>query len=129
MSEVDSETNRFTVIEQETRERITTDIAWYVKNSNRNRIIHLGLSGIVIVCGVLAPLTVVSASVAAGASRPDLSILSLSAHDQAVLSLVLTIMFGLRTDAEISDAVCWNEQGEMPSVWRSQVHHLFLRLS
>ena len=35
----------------------------------------------------------------------------------------------LRTDAEISDAVCWNEQGEMPSVWRNQMHHLLLRLS
>ena len=37
--------------------------------------------------------------------------------------------FTLRTDAKISDAVCWNEQGGMPSVWRSQIHHLFLRLS
>ena len=36
---------------------------------------------------------------------------------------------GLRTDAEISDAVCWNEQGKMPSVWRNQMYHLFLRLS
>jgi hypothetical protein len=35
----------------------------------------------------------------------------------------------VRTDAEISDAVCWNEQGEMPPVWRSQMHHLFPRLS
>jgi hypothetical protein len=35
----------------------------------------------------------------------------------------------VRIDAEISDAVCWNEQGEMPSVWGSQMHHLFLRLS
>ena len=35
----------------------------------------------------------------------------------------------LRTDAKISDAVCWNERGGMPSVWRSQMHHLFLRLS
>jgi hypothetical protein len=35
----------------------------------------------------------------------------------------------LRTDAKISDAVCWNEQGDIPSVWRSQMHHLFLRLS
>jgi|SRR4051794_12055699 hypothetical protein len=34
-----------------------------------------------------------------------------------------------RTDAEISDAVCWNEQGEIPPVWRSQMHHLFPRLS
>src|SRR3954447_18526860 len=34
-----------------------------------------------------------------------------------------------RTDAKISDAVCWNEHGEMPSVWRNQIHHLFLRLS
>jgi hypothetical protein len=37
--------------------------------------------------------------------------------------------FALRTDAEISDAVCWNEQGEMPSVWRSQMDHLFPRLA
>jgi len=35
----------------------------------------------------------------------------------------------IRTDAKISDAVCWNERGGMPSVWRSQMHHLFLRLS
>jgi len=35
----------------------------------------------------------------------------------------------LRTDVKISDAVCWNEQGEMPSGWRNQMHHLFLRLS
>jgi hypothetical protein len=37
--------------------------------------------------------------------------------------------YQLRTDAKISDAVCWNEQGKMPSVWRNQMHHLFLRLS
>src|SRR4051794_36530651 len=34
-----------------------------------------------------------------------------------------------RTDAKISDAFCWNEQGKLPSVWRNQMHHLFLRLS
>jgi hypothetical protein len=35
----------------------------------------------------------------------------------------------IRTDAKISDAVSWNERGGMPSVWRSQMHHLFLRPS
>src|SRR5918994_7012798 len=35
----------------------------------------------------------------------------------------------LRTDAEISDAILWNEQGKMPSIWGNQMHHLFLRLS
>src|SRR4051812_34475098 len=35
----------------------------------------------------------------------------------------------LRTDAETSDAVRWNEQGKVPSVYRNQMHHLFPRLS
>jgi hypothetical protein len=35
----------------------------------------------------------------------------------------------VRTDAKISDAVFWNERGGIPSVWRRQMHHLFLRLS
>jgi hypothetical protein len=41
----------------------------------------------------------------------------------------VAVMIELRTNAKISDAVCWNEQSEMPSVWRNQMHNLLLRLS
>src|SRR4051794_12123104 len=53
----------------------------------------------------------------------------LSSAHEGLWFRIMAIRPDIRTDAEISDAVCWNEQGGMSLVWRSQMLHLFLRVS
>ncbi len=75
--------------------KIRRDMSWYKSRSERNRVVHYILSTVVIICGVLAPMTVISASSGIGSANPNTALFGLAAEDKANISAVLTVIAGL----------------------------------